>query len=279
MTRLFLSVDLEGAAGITAPSQCFAHLNATAYQRAVTQLVDEVNTVIEAAFAHGATAITVNDAHGYMANLPYRALDSRVSVLSGKPKRCAMAAGLDAHFDAMMLLGYHAKAGTERGILCHTFHDKLFDVSVNGHSLGEAGFNALYASHTHGVPVVLFSGDQALGAEVAPLLPQALHVQTKTSLSFSAALSKPWTEVQQAYQHAVKALFARKADWKSGLLQWPGPYTLTVTFINPLCADIAETLPWVQRLDGVRVQAQAEDFQTLYQALQSLYVVLAYPVE
>ena len=64
-------------------------------------------------------------------------------------------------------------------------------ISVNGVSYGEGGINALYASLVHNVPVILASGDQAFCAEITDLIPGIATVRTKTSLTASAALSRP----------------------------------------------------------------------------------------
>lgn len=276
MTKLFISADLEGACGVTSPLHCFPERDRPGYERAVSALVQEVNAVVSAAFDAGATEIVVNDAHGYMTNLPVAALSPRVRLLSGKPKACAMSAGLDESFDGVLFVGYHAKAGTTAGILNHTFHDKLFDVSVNGVSYGESGINALYASLEFGVPVILASGDQALREEVHSFLPAMETIQTKTSLSFSAALNRPLEDVLAEYRQKVTALMQAPESWRQNLLTLEPPYTLQVTFINSLAADVAMTLPWLNRLDGRTVSFETERFQTVYQALQSCYAILSY---
>ncbi len=275
-TKLYISADLEGANWISSPLQCTPDKDRAAYERAVAQLALEVNTVVEAAFAEGVDAILVNDSHCAMTNLPIAQLDPRVALLSGKPKLCAMAAGLDASFDGALYIGYHAKAGAEKGILNHTFHSKLFDVSVNGVSYGEGGINALYASLVHGVPVVLASGDQTFCAEIRELIPQLVTVQTKTTLTTTAAIGRPQTELLDDYRAKTRQALQSKAHWKKNLLQLKAPYDLTITFTHSLDADVAMTLPWITRVDGRTVQYQAKDFQELYQALQSIYSILSY---
>ena len=64
MTRVYISVDMEGIAGIS-------HANPTrrgdvGYPEAVALMVGEANAAIEGAFEGGATAVTVNDSHGGM---------------------------------------------------------------------------------------------------------------------------------------------------------------------------------------------------------------------
>jgi D-amino peptidase len=82
MVRVYISVDMEGVAGIS-------HANPTrrgdyGYAQAVELMVGEANAAIEGAFDGGATAVTVNDSHGGMYNLTPEALDRRARVVLGK---------------------------------------------------------------------------------------------------------------------------------------------------------------------------------------------------
>lgn len=274
--KLYISADLEGVVGVTSPLQCASQPDPAAYQQAVNQLGKEVRAVADAAWEAGATEIVVNDSHCTMANLGVHHLGERVSLLSGKPKICAMSAGLDASFDAAIYVGYHAKAGTENGILNHTFHSKLFDVSVNGVSYGEGGINALYASLVHQVPVVLASGDQAFCAEIREVIPAIQTVQTKTSISTTAALSRPQADVMADYFAATKQVIQNQAAWKANLLKLKKPYHLQITFVTSLDADCAMMQPCLKRVDGRTVTFETDHFQTLYQVLQSSYALLAY---
>ena len=198
------------------------------------------------------------------------------TVVTGKPKRCAMSAGLDDTFDAAIYVGYHAKAGTHKGVLCHTFHSKLFDVSVNGVSYGEGGINALYASLTHGVPVILTSGDRAYLEEIRTLIPALEGVETKVGLTYTAAQCHPLKKVLEDYAAKTRQLLENRANWKQNLLTLPGPYELKMTFINPLAADAANTIPGVERVDGTTLLFKTNDFQIVYQMLQACYSILAY---
>jgi len=276
VARLFISADLEGAAWITSPRQCTPAGDLVGYRHAVDQLACELRVVTETAFAEGATEIVVNDSHMSMVNLDPSHLDPRVKLLSGKPKNCSMAAGLDKDFDAMFLIGYHAKAGSEKGILNHTFHDKLWDVSVNGVSYGEGGINAFHASLTYGVPVVLASGDAVFCQEITSTIPNIKTVQTKTSLTTTATLSLSEKELKSAYQSAVQSVMKQKAQWGENKLSLKGPYVLKMTFVESLNADCVCMMPWVKRLDGRTVEYTAQTFEELYRALQSSYALLAY---
>ena len=276
MTKLYISADLEGVCGVVSPHHCSRTPDRDAYDWAVSQLEMEVSAVVETALDHGASEILINDSHCTMTNLALERVDPRVSLLSGKPKRCAMSAGLDNTFDGAIYIGYHAKAGTHQGVLSHTFHSKLFDVSVNGISYGEGGINALYASLEFGVPLVMASGDRAFVQEIHQLIPDLPTVETKVGLTQTAALNHPLEQVLEDYAEKTRKVMTNSSSWPERKLNINGPFTLDTTFINTLAADAANTIPGLERLDGRRLQFKSERFQIIYQMLQSCYSILNY---
>jgi len=276
VTKLYISADLEGVCGVVSPHHCSAEPDRAAYEWAVSQLEMEVGAVVEAALDHGVSEILVNDSHCTMTNLYLEQVDPRVSLLTGKPKRCAMSAGLDQTFDAAIYVGYHAKAGAHKGVLSHTFHGKLFDVSVNGVSYGEGGINALYASLVFGVPLVLASGDRAFVEEIHQLLPGLETVETKEGITQTSAKCHPLEKVLEDYAAKTRKVLENRANWAEHVLVLPGPYELQMTFINPLAADAANTIPGLERKDGRTLVFNTDNFQTLYQMLQSSYSILAF---
>jgi D-amino peptidase len=277
LTRLYISADLEGACGVTSFRQCAATGDRPAYDRACDQLAREVSAVVEAALEAGATHIRVNDAHSLMTNLHLNHLPPWVELVSGKPKISAMTAGLDASYDAAMFIGYHARAGTHQGVLNHTFHSRLFDVKINGQAYGEGGINAFYASLGFGVPLIMASGDEAFRAEIHTLLPNLPVVVTKTGIGCYSAINRPLDAVLDDYATLTKqALHAGPNAWKANLLKLDAPYTLEVTLLDTLAADIAATLPWLERGDGRTVKTRCDDMITTVRALQSVFTILAY---
>lgn len=276
MTRLYISADLEGVCGVVSPHHCSAQPDRASYDWAVSQLELEVSAVVGVALEHGVSDILVNDSHCTMTNLHLEKVDPRVSLLTGKPKRCAMSAGLDKHFDGVIHIGYHAKAGTHRGVLSHTFHGKLFDVSINGVSYGEGGINALYAGLVFDVPLILGSGDKAYVDEIHALMPSLETVETKVGLTQTAARCHPMEQVLANYTEKTERVLQDRSGWKDQIFKIDGPYELKMVFINTLAADAANTIPGLERIDGRTLLFRTENFETVYQMLQSCYSILAF---
>ena len=166
--RVYISVDMEGIAGVVHESQTDPTTPAFAaeYARFRRLMTAEANAAVEGALAAGATRALVNDSHWFMRNLLAEELHQAAELVSGDPKPRSMMQEIDqpGGFDAALCIGYHARAGTRNAILDHTYADRIHEVRLNGKPVGELGLNAALAG-VHGVPVALVSGDNLLDEE------------------------------------------------------------------------------------------------------------------
>src|SRR5438309_2341273 len=108
MTAVYVSVDMEGMAGIASLDQVIpgrAH-----YEEGRRLMTAEANAVALGAFDGGASSVLLNDSHGPMDNLIGAELDPRVEYVVGSPKRLAMVEQVDSGFDMALFIGYHAGA-------------------------------------------------------------------------------------------------------------------------------------------------------------------------
>jgi D-amino peptidase len=263
--KVFISVDMEGVAGIVDWAQCLAGGDDYALGREL--LVGEVNAAIDGAVAAGATDVLVNDAHSAMRNLPLDALGGRAAYLSGRFKPLYMMEGLDSSFDAIVFLGYHAAIGTP-GVLSHTYNPRaIAQVRLNGATTGEAGLNALVAQH-YAVPVAVITGDQYVGPEAAPFCPGITTVEVKRSVSRYAAEHRHPTVARELIREGVRSALAGVAVLAPPAV--PVPATIEVRFTSP---DMAEQATWVRgvsRLDEVSVALTDDDPLRLHRAFITL---------
>jgi D-amino peptidase len=202
--RVFISVDMEGVAGIVDWEQCRAP--GAAYEEGRRLLLAEVNAAIDGALAGGATDVLVNDAHSVMRNLPPDELHGAASYLAGSHKPLYMMEGLDESFGAVLYVGYHGSMGSA-GVLSHTYNPRaVHEVRIGGTVAGESGLNALVAA-AYGVPVVLVTGDQTVGPEAEPFCPGIEVVEVKRAVSRFAAESlhpdQACTLVREGAERAV----------------------------------------------------------------------------
>jgi D-amino peptidase len=230
--KVFISVDMEGLAGVVSASD----VNPTGadYAHFRTIMAGETNAAIEGAARAGATEFLVRDSHGNKTNLLPADLSPRGQLLRGAgtgPKN--MMEGIDATFDAAIFIGYHAKAGTPNAVLAHTSNGNVIDLSINGVSLPEAGYNALVAGLV-GVPVVFIAGDRAFVEQARALLGPVEAVITKSEIGGGAISSLSPAAAQKQIQDGVERGLQVRDRIKPYVMTPPYTMVLRVKADRPL---------------------------------------------
>jgi D-amino peptidase len=230
--KVFVSVDMEGIGGIGTGKMTSGDGKDYALGREL--MTEEVNTVVAALFANGATEVLVNDSHGDMQNLLHTRLDPRVQYIQGNIKPLGMVQGLDASFDAAVFVGYHSRAGTDNGFLAHTGSGSVKGLWVNGVEVGEGGMNAYFAG-AQGVPVILASGDSTFTTQFRQLVPTRT-VATKEAIGAQVARLYHPDVVRRRLTAATKAAMSDLANAKP--LAVSSPVTVRMRFATTTRADI-----------------------------------------
>ncbi|WP_157246851.1 M55 family metallopeptidase [Nonomuraea typhae] len=259
--KVLISVDMEGISGIVHSTETNpGHYD---YERGRESLTAEANAAVAGVLdAEPAAVVWVADAHGTFRNILPEKLDRRAHLVRGRPRPLGMLGGLDEHTEAVVLVGYHARAGGGPAVLAHTMNDDVLDVRVAGRSLGEIGLNAAMAGHL-GVPVVLLSGDDAACAELRDLVPSAVTVAVKQALGQAAAVAPHPGEARERLRRAAADAIARRALIPP--LTMAGPLEVEVDLRSPATVDLAALVPGVSRAEGGRTVAfTSEDFAETY---------------
>lgn len=279
--RIYVSIDMEGLAGVAHPQQVAYGLGVDRvdYDRARALMAGEANAAIDAAFASGAREVVVNDSHWQMRNLRAEDLDPRARLLIGdKPLSMTQGVGEgpDGAFDAAAFIGYHAGAGHPTGVIAHTFSSAtVMDVRVGGIAHNEAALNAIRLGH-HGVPVILVSGDDALAGEVEALLPWAERVVVKRGLGYSLADSLSPDRAAEAIGEGMRRAIARLDDMAR--YEPELPLEGEIDFRLPIQADYAAVLPGTVRVGGRTVRFSARDGDAFYRTFVALTRLAATPM-
>ncbi len=258
--RVYVSVDMEGIAGVSHPKPTGRTDNE--YPAAAELMTAEANAAIEGALAAGATEILVNDSHGGMYNLRPLALHPAARLLQGQ-KAWSMIAGAEPRegapaFDVALFIGYHARAGHPTGTIAHTYTGGPTETRLNGRPTGEYGFNAL-ALGAWGIPVGLVAGDDALAAEVTAWLPWAERVVVKDSHGTHAAASLHPTRAQDLIRAASTTAVERARAGELRLLEVDPPVVIEVDYRRALEADYAAIPPPAERIGDRTVRHAADD--------------------
>lgn len=265
--KVFISVDIEGIAGIVHGDQTSS--SGKDYGIARRWMTEEVNAAIRGALEAGATEIVVNDSHGSMRNVIASDLNPAAYLITGSPKPLSMMQGIDKSFDAVILIGYHARAGTEDGVLDHTISGgSIYSIKVNGKEMSEAELNALIAGW-YDVPVVLIAGDAAICEQAKKSLGEELEAAAvKEAVGRYAAKSLTPQKAQELIQNKTKIALGKKGKIKP--FKMKPPYRFDVNFLRSSMADGAELIPQVERTGGRSVSFVIDDYIKGFKLLRAL---------
>lgn len=248
--KIYISVDMEGVVGVVSADQ----LTPTGfeYERFRQIMTQETNAAIEAAFAAGATDVTVSDSHGNAENLLIEKLPQNVLLVRGFPRPLEMMQGIDETYDGVIFIGYHASTNNVQGVRAHTFSSaRLTEVRLNGVTMSEGSFNAAIAGHFN-VPVIMVSGDDAAVKEVSSAVGDIEGAVVKWNYGFHSALTVMPEVAYDLIGQKVRAAIGRIKSFKPYKLK--APLQLDVRFKNYRPAEVLSYLSIVERTDshGIR---------------------------
>jgi len=253
--KVFVSVDMEGVAGVVTGDQLGPP--GFEYERFRAFMTTEALAAIEGARAAGATEFVVADSHGNGENLLIEKFAKDTRIVRSWPRPLAMMEGIDATFEAVIFIGYHASTVNPQGVRAHTFSSAtLADVRLNGASVTEAAFNAAIAGH-FGVPVVMISGDDAFVKEARSVLPDAEAAAVKSAISFHAAA----TLTPEAACDLIREKARRGVERAREIKPWKvaEPTTLELRFKNYRPAQLLAYLTTVQQTDAHAIRFRGQD--------------------
>jgi D-amino peptidase len=254
--KVYISADMEGIGGVSS-SRTQGATEGREYATARRLMTEEVNAAILGAFDAGATEVVVSDSHGDGQNIDLELLDKRAKLIRSFPRPLGMMGGIDATFDAVGFVGYHAAEGRADATLAHTVSGgKIFDLKLNGVSMPEAGLNAAIAAE-FSVPVVFLSGDQTICADAKQLLGPIETVAVKQATSIYSAVMMHPELARQLIRAGMKRAVERRKEFKPFLLA--RPVLLEITFKRQTEAEIVSYLPNVERPRGNVIQFSAPD--------------------
>ncbi len=178
--KVYILTDMEGISGVSRQEMVQSPKGGKHYQYGRKCLTEDINAAVSGALDGGATYMVVNDGHGggggghiILEDADPRAVYERPA---GGSRVCP---SLDETFDAMMVVGAHAMAGTLDAFLDHTQSSmSWYNFYLNGEKHGEIGQCAAWAGH-YGVPLVLVTGDEAACQEAERLYDIPVTVPVK----------------------------------------------------------------------------------------------------
>ena len=266
--KILIAADMEGVTGVV----CWDHVSSShpEYARFRRLMTEDVNAAIRGAFDAGADEVIVSDGHSWGRNILIEALDSRARLRCGSPSPLSMVSGVETGVDGVAFVGYHARIGAENAILEHTWSDeRIFDLRLNGQSVGETALNAALCGHFD-APVIMLSGDQTVCAEAQSLLGDIETAVVKLATGRnSAECFPPAVTGQRIYEAAFRAVTRLREGNTPPPLRLSAPIILEIDFTQSEMADKASLLPGATR-QGRTIRYVADDVLTVFQAFRCL---------
>jgi len=263
--KVFISVDMEGVTGVVHWEEVSREGKDYDYFRLL--MTNETNAAIEGAMEAGATEILVRDSHGSARNILPLELNKNATLLrewSGGYK--SMMEGIDDSFDAVIFIGYHAKAGTPDAPLAHTMNGNIEDFSVNGVSMPEAGVNALIAGHFN-VPVIFLSGDVAICEQAKELLTDIECVAVKEGIGNSSLNMHPEIGCLKIREGVKKALLEMD---KYKPYKLSSPYSMILKLRSENLLGKKEIYPGASKVGSGEFHFESEDLLEILKAFYEM---------
>lgn len=255
--KICLFTDIEGVAGVVTHAE-HSHPDGKYYAESKRLLTGEVNAAVEGLLAEGVDEILVVDGHGPGA-IQFEELHPRAMLLHGRPitRRQLMEPMWD--YDAVVLVGQHARSGVRNGNQNHTMDSTNVDwMKLNGTVVGETLIVAL-AAGIRGVPLIFLSGDEAACAEAREDVPGIVTVAVKKGLSTNVEIALSAPAARERIRAGVREALSAHRARPVAPVQWLSPYRLEIRFKSTQQADLFEYQGNGERVDDQTVAYSSEE--------------------
>jgi D-amino peptidase len=264
--KVYISADIEGVTGTTHWDE--ADRKSSDFGEFREQMTAEVAAACEGALKAGATQIRVKDAHGSARNIIASRLPQEARLVrgwSGHP--LAMVEGLDETFQAMLMIGYHSRAGSDANPLAHTMTGSAAHIRINDRYASEFLLHA-YAAALVDVPVVFVSGDAGLCEEAESFIPDIVTTAVKEGAGNSTVNIHPRLAVERIRDGVQRAL---ESDVSRCRIQMPERFSVEVGYKDHAKAYHAAFFPGASLKEPHVIRFESDDY---FEALRLFSFVL-----
>jgi D-amino peptidase len=275
--KVLISSDMEGVSGIDEYRQVL-YFHPEFYENARVLLTEDINAVVRGLQSVGATEIDVIDGHGGGVPPYNNILKDRIApgvrVMAGFDVgvvgmlRTARSLPLDP-YDAQVLVGYHAMAGTIDGFMSHTA-STVTAVRINGRFVGETEMSA-YGAGLKDVPTILVTGDAAVVREAKHFLPGIEGAIVKTASSRNNVKCLPLDESHSVLEKAAADSLESLKKFEPSRLR--SPIHLDVVLSSPELASMAATVPRSRLVDDRTISYVAQEYGEAIDAFATIFLL------
>ena len=260
--NVYISADIEGVTGVTHWDE--TDIGKPGYEASRIQMAAEVRAACEGAARAGAREILVKDAHDTGRNLTPSDIPPGARLLRGWTTHpLAMVEELDRSFAGLVLVGYHAPAGSAGSPLAHSMALRLHALEINGQPASELRI-AVYSAAYVGVPVLFVSGDEETCAEAQRLSPRIGSLAVKRGVG-GATVSLDAERAVAGIRDGVAAALARDPQLCEVAL--PSQFAVEVTYRDHPSAYRASFFPGASLRGARTVALETPDFMEVLRFL------------
>ncbi len=243
--KVYVMVDIEGISGIYTKAQVLP--SEPRFDEGRRYMTADVNACVKGLKAGGADTVYVCDCHGGHYTLRWEDVSSEADYCL-----CGDTAGRRYYgiedCDAVVLLGYHAMAGTKGAVLEHTFSSvQIQSMEMNGQPIGEIAFDAAVAGE-YGKPVIMVSGDDKACAEAKAILPDTVTACVKKGIDIYGAMLIPPESAHTLIFNKAKEAIANFKNCKPFTFKKPMECRVEVTERTHVKNSV--NAPYMQILDS-----------------------------
>jgi D-amino peptidase len=263
--KVLIIYDMEGVSGVADPDYTRFD-RPTQYALGRKSLTSDVNATIRGLAKGGAGPIWVQDGHGSgNTNEPdilVDQMDSRATFDFRPYPFDPYSTGIDGSVDAIVCIGFHARANTP-GFEAHTYTIDV-DFRVNDVEFSEVHIVGASAARW-GIPVIMASGDNVLEEQLKPDFPELEYATVKTAKSHSVAEPLPPQEVDKRIETAAQQAMQKFLAGKFRPYYLLPPYDFRLSFPDYEEADGAAHNPLVERDGDLAVRVRRSSFVEGYE--------------
>ena len=243
--NVYLMVDIEGISGIYTREQVMSDGNR--FQEGRRFMTADINACAQGLKEAGVDKIYVHDCHGGGYSLLYDEISADVDYIVWGNVGNGRFAGVE-ECDAIVLLGYHAMAGTAGAILEHTMNSKsIQNMYINGKKVGEFAIDAGILGDM-GKPVIMVSGDDKVCQEARELISDIVTAEVKKGLTCFGGILMPYDKAHELLKEKAKEAVKAFEKIKPLVFQKPIEFMVEVTERTQLPNPLSH--PHINYIDG-----------------------------
>ena len=261
--KIYMHWDMEGVSGIFTREHVWYWEEGTRQHIAEEGrqlLIADVNSAAAAALEAGADELIICDTHhgGGNISLDKMLSDSRITYhVKSRDAKGRWMPGLDDTVDGLMLMGHHAKAGTEAEFLPHTWTTEWADFRINEQSVGEIGIEACYAGYWN-IPPIMAQGTMAACKEAAELFPGIVTANVKHAESHDLCSGLNPDSARRLTAQKVSEAINKARTGQLGPYKPTLPITVTIRMKTAELAEAAAQKPQVRQIDEYTVEGKVQ---------------------